>query len=200
MLEFLDIVDENGEPTGKTVERKKAHAEGIRHRTSHVWLARKRNGRVEILMQKRAENKDSYPGCYDISSAGHIPAGDGFEESAVRELREELGVKADEGELIYCGDRNVQWDDVFSGKPFHDNQFSRVFLLWRNTEEDQFTLQKEELESVKWIPFDECVDGVLNNKFKNCIATDELMILKNGIEKTERMFSDENGKYRQKDK
>lgn len=36
--------------------------------------------------------------------------------------------------------------------------------------------------------------------FKNCIAMDELMILKKGIEKTERMFSDENGKYRQKDK
>ncbi len=200
MQEFLDIVDENGEPTGKTVERKKAHAEGIRHRTSHVWLARKRNCRVEILMQKRAENKDSYPGCYDISSAGHIPAGDGFEESAVRELQEELGVKADESELIYCGDRNVQWDDVFSGKPFHDNQFSRIFLLWRDMEENQFTLQREELESVRWILFDECVDGVLNNSFKNCIAMDELMILKKGIEKTERMFSDENGKYRQKDK
>lgn len=200
MQEFLDIVDENGEPTGKTVERKKAHAEGIRHRTSHVWLARKRNGRVEILMQKRAENKDSYPGCYDISSAGHIPAGDGFEKSAVRELQEELGVKADESELIYCGDRNVQWDDVFSGKPFHDNQFSRIFLLWRDMEENEFTLQREELESVRWILFDECVNGVLNNSFKNCIAMDELMILKKGIEKTERMFSDENGKYRQKDK
>lgn len=188
MQEFLDIVDENGEPTGKTVERKKAHAEGIRHRTSHVWLARKRNGRVEILMQKRAENKDSYPGCYDISSAGHIPAGDGFEESAVRELQEELGVKADESELIYCGDRNVQWDDVFSGKPFHDNQFSRIFLLWRDMEENQFTLQREELESVRWILFDECVNGVLNNSFKNCIAMDELMILKKGIEKTKGCF------------
>lgn len=188
MQEFLDIVDENGEPTGKTVERKKAHAEGIRHRTSHVWLARKRNGRVEILMQKRAENKDSYPGCYDISSAGHIPAGDGFEESAVRELQEELGVKADESELIYCGDRNVQWDDVFSGKPFHDNQFSRIFLLWRDMEENEFTVQKEELESVKWIGFNECVDGVQNMSFKNCIAMDELMILKKGIEKTKGCF------------
>lgn len=188
MQEFLDIVDENGEPTGKTVERKKAHAEGIRHRTSHVWLARKRNGRVEILMQKRAENKDSYPGCYDISSAGHIPAGDGFEESAVRELQEELGVNADESELIYCGDRNVQWDDVFSGKPFHDNQFSRIFLLWSDMEENEFTVQKEELESVKWIGFNECVNGVLNNSFKNCIAMDELMILKKGIEKTKGCF------------
>lgn len=188
MQEILDIVDENGEPTGETVEREFAHADGIRHRTSHVWLARKRNGRAEILLQKRAENKDSYPGCYDISSAGHIPAGDGFRKSAVRELKEELGIDTDENELIYCGDRNVQWDDVFSGKPFHDNQFSRIFLLWRDMEENEFTVQKEELESVKWIGFNECVDGVQNMSFKNCISMDELMILKNGIEKTKGCF------------
>ncbi len=188
MQEFLDIVDENGEPIGEIVERKIAHAKGIRHRTSHVWLARERNGSVEILLQKRAENKDSYPGCYDISSAGHIPAGDGFGKSAVRELQEELGVTAEENELIYCSDRNVQWDDVFSGKPFHDNQFSRVFLLWRDMEENEFAIQKEELESVKWIEFNECVDGVRDNSFKNCIAMDELMILKKGIEKTKGCF------------
>lgn len=40
-MEILDIVDENGKPKGKTVEREKAHAEGIMHRTSHVWLLRK---------------------------------------------------------------------------------------------------------------------------------------------------------------
>ena len=28
-MELLDIVDENGKPTGETVERKTAHSEGI---------------------------------------------------------------------------------------------------------------------------------------------------------------------------
>lgn len=37
-MELLDIVDENGCPTGETVERETAHRKGIRHRTSHVWL------------------------------------------------------------------------------------------------------------------------------------------------------------------
>lgn len=188
MQEFLDIVDENGEPTGETVERKIAHRDGTRHRTSHVWLARKRNGKIEILLQKRAQNKDSYPGCYDISSAGHIPAGDGFKQSAIRELREELGITAEENELIYCGDRNVQWNAEFCGRPFCDNQFSRVFLLWKDVEEGDFTLQEEELESVRWIDFDECVEKVKNNEFKNCIAIDELMILREGIEKTKGCF------------
>lgn len=182
MHELLDIVDENGEPTGQTVEREKAHAEGIRHRTSHVWLARKRNGRIEILLQKRSANKDSHPGCYDISSAGHIPAGNGFKDSAIRELKEELGIVAEKDELVYCGDRSVPRSSVFHGKQFHDNQFSRVFLLWRDTDEKEFTLQEEELESVKWIDFSECLEKVRNNSFKNCIALDELMMLKRKFE------------------
>lgn len=33
MAEYLDIVDENGIPTGETVERETAHAKGFRHRT-----------------------------------------------------------------------------------------------------------------------------------------------------------------------
>ena len=58
MQELLDIVDEYGNPTGQTVDRKKAHAEGIMHRTSHVWILRKKDGRVEILLQMRSKIKD----------------------------------------------------------------------------------------------------------------------------------------------
>jgi hypothetical protein len=38
MMEYLDIVDENGNPTGEKVERAYAHKNGIRHRTAHVWI------------------------------------------------------------------------------------------------------------------------------------------------------------------
>ena len=41
-MEILDVVDETGAPTGETVERAEAHREGVRHRTSHVWIARNR--------------------------------------------------------------------------------------------------------------------------------------------------------------
>ena len=61
-MEIFDIIDENGNPTGKTVERSIAHAEGIRHRTAHIWIIRRKNGRTEILLQKRSRNKDSFPG------------------------------------------------------------------------------------------------------------------------------------------
>lgn len=92
MTEWLDVVDKNGAPTGQQVERERAHREGIRHRTAHVWLLRHHAGQTEILLQMRSKDKDSFPGCYDISSAGHIPAGESVTESALRELREELGV------------------------------------------------------------------------------------------------------------
>ena len=49
MAEILDIVDEQGRPTGQTVPRAVAHAEGIRHRTSHVWILRRHAGRVEAV-------------------------------------------------------------------------------------------------------------------------------------------------------
>ena len=143
MKEFLDIVDENGQPTGEIIDRETAHAKGILHRTSHVWLARRKNGKVQILLQKRAKHKSSFPGCYDISSAGHIPAGDSYKISALRELEEELGVQAEGKDLIYCGDRKVIWDDVFFGRPFHDRQISRVFLLWLDREESEFTLDEK---------------------------------------------------------
>lgn len=177
MKEFLDIVDETGQPTGEIVDRETAHAKGVLHRTSHVWLARRKNGKVQILLQKRAKHKSSFPGCYDISSAGHIPAGDRYEISALRELKEELGVQAEEKDLIYCGDRKVIWDDVFFGKPFHDRQISRVFLLWLDKEESEFTIQEEEVDSVLWMDFEQCYAGVQNGLFQNCIVLEELQML-----------------------
>ena len=176
-MEILDVVDESGNPTGQRVERKKAHAEGIMHRTSHVWLLRKRHGKVQILLQKRCETKDSFPGCYDISSAGHIPAGIDFVESAIRELKEELGISVSRDELIFCGDRIVIWDDCFNGILFHDRQYSRVFILWRDMDEKEFIIQKEEVDSVMWMNMDECIAAVEDNRIKHCIYTGELKMV-----------------------
>ena len=53
-MEYIDIVDEQGNPTGEKVERSIAHSQGIRHRTAHIWIVRKVNGRYQVLMQKRA--------------------------------------------------------------------------------------------------------------------------------------------------
>lgn len=57
MAEYLDVVDENGIPTGKTVAREAAHAQGIRHRTSHVWLLRRRDGNCSFFCKSEAMRK-----------------------------------------------------------------------------------------------------------------------------------------------
>lgn len=181
-LELFDIVDENGDPTGETVERTLAHSQGIRHRSSHVWLLRRRQGRVEILLQKRSRDKDSFPGCYDISSAGHIPAGVDYVSSALRELEEELGEKASLEELIYCGTRHIRYTETFYGKPFRDNQVSKVYLLWRDKEAEDFVLQKEEIEEVKWFDFYECMELVKKNAIPHCIMQEELDMIKAALE------------------
>lgn len=178
-MELLDIVDENGIPTGEVVEREKAHREGVRHRTSHVWIARKRDGRVEILLQKRSQGKDSHPGCYDISSAGHIPAGVDFIPSALRELKEELGIEANPEELIYCGVRKGMYEDVFYGRRFVDNQISNVYLLWKNDLEiEDYTIQESEIESICFMEFETCYEAVAKKQIPNCIALMELDMLK----------------------
>lgn len=177
-MELLDIVDEQGNPTGQTVERKKAHREGIRHRSSHVWLLRRHEGRVEILLQKRSRNKDSFPGCYDISSAGHIPAGVDYIPSALRELREELGVEADGFQLQYCGKRFIYYEEVFYGEPFIDRQVSNIYILWLDREAEDFVLQEEEVEEVRWFCFEECVELVRQNRIPHCIMMEELEMLR----------------------
>ena len=173
--EWLDIVDENGEPTGGIVERSIAHREGIRHRTAHVWLARIRDGKVQVLLQKRSLEKDSHPGCFDMSSGGHIPAGVDYVPSAIRALEEELGVKTGGEELLYCGTRRFYWKDRFHGRPFVDNQVSRVYLLWKDPE--CFSLQETEVDQVCWMDFEACKRAVEENTIKHCIALEELQMI-----------------------
>ena len=178
MSELIDIVDKNGDPTGEAVEREYAHQNGIWHRTAHLWLVRVNNGKFQVLLQKRAANKDSHPGCYDISSAGHIPAGVDYKPSAIRELKEELGVDAKEDDLVFCGNRTIVYDDYFHGKSFRDRQHSKVYLLWLDLPEENFIIDKNELDSILWIDLDQCCHLVENNLFQHCISPEELQMLR----------------------
>ena len=181
MSELLDIVDEDGEPTGETVDREVAHRDGIRHRTSHVWLVRVGPaGRMQVLVQKRAADKDAFPGCWDISSAGHIPAGDDWKTSALRELKEELGVDAKPGDLVYLGRHKVEHDGVFHGRPFHNRQVSAIFGLVLDRPESAFEIQRSEIDEVRWMNIGDLRRAVNDDAIPNCVRIDELVALELG--------------------
>ena len=127
-MEIFDIVDEKGIPTGETIERTQAHEKGVRHRTAHIWIVREQDGKAQLLLQKRSAEKDSFPGRFDTSSAGHIQAGDEPEESAIRELHEELGIRAAKEDLTFAGRFDIQYEKEFYGKMFRDNEVASVSL------------------------------------------------------------------------
>lgn len=162
MLELFDICDERGEPTGQVTERGVAHALGIRHRTVYVWAVRRgRSGNWQILMQKRSAKK-TYPGCYGSSASGHVMAGDGYEESALRELEEELGIRAQPEELYFAGIFDSgEICTEFNGEPFYDREISSVYVYQNPIDIGQLSLQQEEVESVQWVDYEECLSHVL---------------------------------------
>ena len=127
-MEYLDIVDEKGFPTGEVISRDIAHRDGILHRTAHVWVVRKSSSGYDILLQKRSEDKESFPGLYDTSSAGHIPSGVKPLPSALRELQEELGIIAEPDQLHYAGTFRIQYEEEFHGQMFRDNEVTRVYV------------------------------------------------------------------------
>ena len=51
-------------------------------------------------------------------------------------------------------------------------------MMWLNLDEDEFTLQEEEVDRVLWMDLDLCIEGVKENSFENCIDIDELMMVR----------------------
>ena len=90
--EIFDIVDERDEVVGRK-PRSEVHRLGLQHRAVHVLVF---NARGELFLQKRSMQKDCFPGAWDSSAAGHLDSGESYDDCAVRELREELGLSVAE--------------------------------------------------------------------------------------------------------
>ena len=176
-MELFDVCDAEGNPTGETVDRETAHREGVRHRTAHVWIVREHDGRTQVLLQKRSMNKDSFPGQLDTSSAGHIPAGSEPRESAVRELKEELGIEAAEEELEYAGQFVIRYEKEFHGRMFRDNEVASVFILGKPVRAEDVKIQAEELESVGWYDMEETVSACERRDPAYCVPIGGLQVL-----------------------
>lgn len=155
--EIVLIVDADNNETG-SAPRHEMRARGLSHRAAYILVF---NSRGELFVQKRTMIKDIYPGYYDIAAGGVVLAGESYDESAERELAEELGIQ------------NVPLTSHFT---FHYEDGSN--LVWGRvyscTYDGGMTLQEEEIES----GFFAAPDQVLALSEKEPFTPDGIYVLK----------------------
>ncbi|HIU76116.1 MAG TPA: NUDIX domain-containing protein [Candidatus Pelethocola excrementipullorum] len=176
-LELLDVLDSKGRPTGVVRERGVAHRDGSPHPTSHIWIVRSNDkSGCDVMLQKRSNGKD-YAGCYDISSAGHVSAGDHYLESAIREIGEELGLEVLPEELKEVGLHSVIKKDGLPGQPYNNHEISQVYVYDRPVDIQNLHLQESEVEAVIWMDYGECRQRIMDQTLNSCIWIDEFEML-----------------------
>ena len=93
--EQLEIVNENDEVIGLE-SRKTIHQNGLLHREIHIWFMTPNR---EIVFQHRAKDKDTYPDKLDATVGGHVDPGMSYDETAIKEGKEETGIDLDLSKL-----------------------------------------------------------------------------------------------------
>ncbi|WP_313790956.1 NUDIX hydrolase [Flagellimonas alvinocaridis] len=146
MDERVDILDEQGNPTGASCLKSEAHRKGLLHPTIHVWLYTK-DGR--ILLQQRGKHKDTHPLLWDVSVAGHVSSGEDIEWAAVREVQEEVGLTISNTDLKPIG--KVKAIHKIA-EDFIDAEFHHIFLCELKVPLSKLTKQESEVEALKLVP------------------------------------------------
>ena len=173
MAEFFDVLDENGNKTGKTKLRNEVHLDGDWHKAVHIWII---NENGDILLQRRCATKDSNPNMLDISSAGHLSAGDDSLEGAIRELKEELGIDANKDELMFIKTlkRSARYTETFI-----NNEFSDVYILRTTKKLSDMKFQESEISEIFYVPYKKFKQMVENKQSDLLMHTEEFEILFN---------------------
>ena len=148
---LVDVIDEQGDKTGQVVSRSKAHAEGILHRTVHVWII---NQAGEVLIARRAPEKETNPNKWGVSSvAGHVRAGEEPIAAAIAEVQEEINVQLekDDFEHLYT---TPHWREHHGGS-FITNHLDESYLVQREIDMSALVLQEGEVSEVALKHFSE---------------------------------------------
>ena len=134
MEEIFDEVNERDEVIGQRV-RSEIHRLKLRHRAVHILVF---NDRGELFLQKRSELKDCFPGKWDSSASGHLDTGEEYDECAVRELREEIGLVLESiPEKLFKVDACPETGEEFA-------------WVYRCVSNGPFDLQEEEVSEGRW--------------------------------------------------
>lgn len=132
--EIFDIVNARDEVIGQA-PRREVHARELWHRAVHVLVF---NARGEVFLQKRSMKKDIAAGKWDSSSSGHLDTGEAYDACAVREVREEIGLR-----LATPPPRLFKMDAC----PETGWEFCWVY---RCASDGPFTLHPDEIETGDW--------------------------------------------------
>ncbi len=147
-MEYVDVLDDNGNTIGQTKAKSEVHRDGDWHKAVHVWII---NSKSELLIQKRASIKENHPNIWDIPSAGHVSAGESSMLSAMRETEEELGLKLSEKDFEHLFTATQR--AVTNNGTYINTEFSDVFLVKMDLDPVKLKLQKEEVAELKFIPY-----------------------------------------------
>lgn len=143
-MELWDIYDENGNLTGRTLERGAPQAPGEYHLAVSVVAV---NSKKEVLCTLRSVDKPNMPGVWE-SPGGGVLAGETSLEGAVRELFEETGIRAAREELVFLSRRRAEGLN-------NEGFFMDVYGLRRDIPVDELILQPHEVDGAKWLDIDE---------------------------------------------
>lgn len=150
MEEFLEIVDREGRILS-IAPRNIIHGNpSMLHRVVHVLVF---NSKGELLLQKRAMNKDVAPGKWDTSVGGHVMPGEDIIAAAKREAIEELGINLEnlnflytyihsnpyESELVYTYWTIYDGPFDFNKKEIDELAFWRLEEIQKNLTSDYFS-------------------------------------------------------------
>ena len=171
--EFFDVLDENGNKTSKTKLRSEVHRDGDWHKAVHIWII---NNNGDVLLQRRCATKDSNPNMLDISSAGHLSAGDDSLTGAIRELKEELNldVSKEDLKLIKTLKRSSKYTETFI-----NNEFDDLYILRTDKKLEDMKYQEEEISEIMFVPYKEFKKMVQNRQPDLLRHDDEFEILFN---------------------
>lgn len=137
-MEIVDKFDNKRLPLNKTTDRYNK-VKGEYNQSVHVWFLNSKN---ELLLQKRADTKRVYPGMWAITG-GAVDSGETTLDALFRECKEELDVDItlDETELLLSCQRIYDFVDIY--------------LIKKDINIKDITMQEDEVQEVKWITIDE---------------------------------------------
>jgi isopentenyl-diphosphate delta-isomerase len=150
MQELWQLYDETGQPVKDQGITKQQAFTGILHGAAQVWIWRRVNESLQVMVQQRSAIKPSWPNMWDISAAGHIDLGEEPIMAGIREIKEEIGLDCtpEDLQLIMHTRQQISYASII------ENEWLWVYGLELKTDA-KLTLQVEEVAQVNWLSLEE---------------------------------------------